>query len=334
MSRVNNDVLLEVKNLNMSFVSKVETTHAIRDVSFQVKKGETYGLMGESGCGKSTVCKCILQILAKTAVIESGEIIYKGEDLLKLSDNQMNRIRGREIGMIFQEPMTSLNPVIKIRDQIFQQFPAGWSREKKNKRAVELLDMVGIPSPDKRMNEYIHQFSGGMRQRAMIAIVLAAEPKLLLADEPTTALDVTIQDQIIRLLQELQKEMDMSIILVTHDLGVVSQMCDRIGVMYAGSIMESSSTVELFGRPKHPYLEGLIHSIPGDNARSGRLKQIVGIPPSLSNLPSGCPFHPRCAYASDICREKMPETKEIFPNHLCRCHLADRLEPMEGLIQL
>ncbi len=329
-----NEVILDVRNLKMSFVSKVETTHAINNVSFQVRKGETFGLVGESGCGKSTVCKCILQLLGKTAVVESGEIFYKGEDLLKLNDNEMNRVRGKEIGMIFQEPMTSLNPVLTIRDQIFQQFPKDWPKEQKKKRSIELLDLVGIPSPEKRLDEYIHQFSGGMRQRAMIAIVLAAEPKLLLADEPTTALDVTIQDQIIRLLLDLQKEMHMSIILVTHDLGVVSQMCDRVAVMYAGSIMESGSTVELFGRPKHPYLEGLINSIPGDEGRTGRLKQIVGIPPSLSNLPSGCPFHPRCSYADENCRHQMPSTAEILPEHFCCCHHAAELEPMKGLITL
>lgn len=331
---MDNDTVLEVKNVKMSFVSKVETTNAVNNVSFIVKKGECFGLVGESGCGKSTVCKLILRLLSRTARIESGEIIYKGQDLLSLTEPQMRRIRGKEIGMIFQEPMTSLNPVLTIKQQIFEQFPKSMSKEKKTKRAIELLGLVGIPSPEKRLNEYIHQFSGGMRQRVMIAIVLAAEPKLLIADEPTTALDVTIQDQIIRLLMKLQKEMDMSIILVTHDLGVVSQMCDRIAVMYAGSVMETGSTVELFGRPRHPYLEGLINSIPGDEGNTGKLKPIVGIPPSLSCLPEGCPFNPRCAYAVDICGHKMPEMTETLEGHFCRCHRSGELKNMKGLITI
>ena len=329
------DAILQMEHLRMHYVTKTEIVKAVEDVGFVVHSGETFGLVGESGCGKSATCRSILRLLPPVGKVLGGSIYYKGRDLLTLTESQMRAVRGKEIGMIFQEPMTALNPVLKIKEQMFEQFIGrDMSNREKTDRAVEMLRLVGIPSPERRLEEYIHQYSGGMRQRAMIAITLASNPSLLLADEPTTALDVTIQDQIIKLINGLKEKMGTSIILVTHDLGVISQMCDRVAVMYAGTIVEMTDTVTLFGKPRHPYTEGLIHSIPGDSARRGKLESISGMPPDLTNLPPGCPFLPRCKYAEGICARELPPLETAEPGHCVRCHFWKKLSGAQGLIDL
>jgi oligopeptide/dipeptide ABC transporter ATP-binding protein len=307
---------------------------AVDGVSFNLRKGETFGLVGESGCGKSATCRSIIRLVRQPGRIVSGSIQYKGKDIVRLPEEEMRKLRGKEIGMIFQEPMTALNPVLKIKEQIFEAFEGKkMTKGEKYKKAIELLKLVGIPAPETRIEEYAHQFSGGMRQRVMIAIVLAAEPEVLLADEPTTALDVTIQDQIIKLMNNLKEKLGMSVILVTHDLGVVAQMCDRLAVMYAGYIMEITDTVTLFSTPRHPYTYGLLSSLPTGNEKGARLEPIQGAPPDLSNLPPGCPFAPRCHFADVKCMETMPDLKEIAPGHLSRCHYIEKMDGIHGLIE-
>ena len=304
-------------------------------VSFQVFQGETFGLVGESGCGKSQTLRSILGLLKQPGRITGGAIRYKGADIAKMSQRELQKIRGKEISMIFQEPMTALNPVLRIRSQMYEAFEGEkLSKEEKRRRAIELLKLVGIPSPETRLDEYPHQFSGGMRQRAMIAIALGARPKLLLADEPTTALDVTIQDQIMKLLNQLKQELGMSIILVTHDLGVIAQMCDRVAVMYAGQIVEMTDTVTLFSRPRHPYTYGLMGSLPNEETAGTTLEAIKGSPPNLAHLPEGCPFSPRCKYACDLCRRERPALTEVEPGHLARCHRLDVTASFQGLIEV
>ena len=319
----------------MAFPSKRETVRAVDGVSFQVFQGETFGLVGESGCGKSQTLRSILGLLKQPGRITGGEIRYKGADIAKMSQRELQKIRGKEISMIFQEPMTALNPVLRIRSQMYEAFEGEkLSKEEKRRRAIELLKLVGIPSPETRLDEYPHQFSGGMRQRAMIAIALGARPKLLLADEPTTALDVTIQDQIMKLLNLLKQELGMSIILVTHDLGVIAQMCDRVAVMYAGQIVEMTDTVTLFSRPRHPYTYGLMGSLPNEETAGTTLEAIKGSPPNLAHLPEGCPFSPRCKYACDLCRRERPALTEVEPGHLARCHRLDVTASFQGLIEV
>ena len=327
--------LLEVRDLHVAFPSKRETVRAVDGVSFQVFQGETFGLVGESGCGKSQTLRSILGLLKQPGRITGGEIRYKGADIAKMSQRELQKIRGKEISMIFQEPMTALNPVLRIRSQMYEAFEGEkLSKEEKRRRAIELLKLVGIPSPETRLDEYPHQFSGGMRQRAMIAIALGARPKLLLADEPTTALDVTIQDQIMKLLNQLKQELGMSIILVTHDLGVIAQMCDRVAVMYAGQIVEMTDTVTLFSRPRHPYTYGLMGSLPNEETAGTTLEAIKGSPPNLAHLPEGCPFSPRCKYACDLCRRERPALTEVEPGHLARCHRLDVTASFQGLIEV
>ncbi len=327
--------ILQVENLEMHFVQKNKRIKAINDVSFYVHKGETFGFVGESGCGKSATCKTILRLLPENGEVVRGSILYNGINLLEQSEKQMRKIRGKEIGMIFQEPMTALNPVLKIKEQMYEQFlGSDMTEQQKHDKAIEMLRLVGIPSPETRLNEYIHQYSGGMRQRAMIAVTLAAEPKLLLADEPTTALDVTIQDQIIRLIEALKEKLGMSMILITHDLGVVSEMCDRVAVMYAGSIVEMADTQTLFAYPRHPYTEGLMQSLPKDNGERGKLNPIQGMPPDLSRLEEGCSFFPRCKYASKVCGTTVPQLREIAQEHWVGCHHAEHMEHAIGLICL
>ena len=326
--------ILEITDLKTYFFLKDATVKAVDGVSFSVKPGETFGLVGESGCGKSATCRSILRLIHQPGRIVGGSINYKGKDLVKLSDEQMRKIRGKEIGMIFQEPMTALNPVLRIKEQIYESFQGmNMSKEQKYKRAIELLRLVGIPMPEERIEQYAHQYSGGMRQRAMIAIVLAAKPKILLADEPTTALDVTIQDQIIKLLNSLKESLGMSVILVTHDLGVVSQMCDRLAVMYAGYIMEITDTITLFSTPRHPYTHGLLSSLPTGKEKGSKLEPIQGAPPDLGNLPPGCPFAPRCKFIGEKCTKLLPEMKEVAPGHMSRCHYIEKMENVKGLIE-
>ena len=327
--------LLDGSDLHVAFPSKRETVRAVDGVSFQVFQGETFGLVGESGCGKSQTLRSILGLLKQPGRITGGEIRYKGADIAKMSQRELQKIRGKEISMIFQEPMTALNPVLRIRSQMYEAFEGEkLSKEEKRRRAIELLKLVGIPSPETRLDEYPHQFSGGMRQRAMIAIALGARPKLLLADEPTTALDVTIQDQIMKLLNQLKQELGMSIILVTHDLGVIAQMCDRVAVMYAGQIVEMTDTVTLFSRPRHPYTYGLMGSLPNEETAGTTLEAIKGSPPNLAHLPEGCPFSPRCKYACDLCRRERPALTEVEPGHLARCHRLDVTASFQGLIEV
>ena len=326
--------LLEVKDLRVAFPGKWETVRAVDGVSFQVFQGETFGLVGESGCGKSQTMRSLLGLLKSPGQVTGGQILYRNQDIAKMSQKELRKIRGREISLIFQEPMTSLNPVLRLRKQLYEAFEGeDLTKEERERRAIELLKLVGIPSPETRLDEYPHQFSGGMRQRAMIAIALGARPRLLLADEPTTALDVTIQDQIMKLLNQLKQELGMSIILVTHDLGVIAQMCDRVAVMYAGQIVEMTDTVTLFSRPRHPYTYGLMGSLPSEDTAGSALEAIGGSPPNLAHLPEGCPFAPRCKYATDICRRERPEAAQVEPGHWIRCHHPEITQTFQGLIQ-
>lgn len=332
---MSNPALLEVKNLYMHYhISDQEIVKAVSDVSFSVYEGETFGFVGESGCGKSATCRSLLRLIKPPGEILSGEILYKGQDILQLSPRAMQQFRGRQMSMIFQEPMTALNPVMKIRDQITDALYFLKNRKTEaNEYAVDLLRRVGIPLPEERIKEYPHQFSGGMQQRAMIASALGPKPGLLLADEPTTALDVTIQDQIIKLINNLRDELKMSVILVTHDLGVVAQMCDRLAVMYAGRIMEMTDTVTLFSKPRHPYTYALLGSIPTRANRGKKLEPITGAPPNLAHLDPGCPFKPRCRYAEPVCGEELPEIQELEPGHWSRCHFLDKAESFQGVIE-
>ncbi len=312
--------ILEVKNLRTSFFTEEGEVRAVEDISFDVYRGKTIGIVGESGCGKSVTSLSIMRLIqSPPGKIIGGQILYEGRDLLTLDPAAMRKIRGNEISMIFQEPMTSLNPVFTIGDQIseaialHQDLP---KREVRNK-AIEMLKLVGIPSPDKRIDDYPHQLSGGMRQRVMIAMALSCNPNVLIADEPTTALDVTIQAQILDLLRELQAKVGMAIILITHDLGVVAEMADEVVVMYAGRIAEQGTVSEIFKNPKHPYTRGLLNSIPTltkdptGKVKKKRLETIPGIVPNLLHLPQGCRFQERCPYVIDQCRGKEPDLRQI-----------------------
>lgn len=326
------EVLLEVKNLHTDFISGDKTVQAVNDVSFSILKGEVFGLIGESGCGKSVTCRSLIQLVKEPGKITGGEIIYKGQNLVGLSTKEMQKIHGKEIGMIFQDPMTTLNPVMSIGEQIVEAIKdESLSKKEKNERAEELLRLVEIPSPKERLSNYAHQFSGGMRQRAMIAIALASNPHLLLADEPTTALDVTIQAQIIKLLRKLKNDLDMSMVLVTHDLGVASQLCDHMAVMYAGRIMETADTATIFEKPRNPYTYGLMRAIPSIDRKGDELYSIEGMPPNLDDMPSGCPFSPRCEFCEAICKEKVPELVEVEPGHYSRCHCIDKMMDILGV---
>lgn len=302
--------LLKVNNLKICFHTYLGKVEAVRGISFEIMPGETVGIVGESGCGKSVTAQALLRLIpTPPGEIESGEIFFQEKELLNAPKKFMKQIRGKEIGMIFQDPMTSLNPTMRIGKQIMeglcrhQKLP----KQEAHKRALELLQLVEISNPEKRITQYPHEFSGGMRQRIMIAIALACNPKLLIADEPTTALDVTISAQILELMKTVQKKMGTSIILITHDLGVVAGMCDRVLVMYAGQIVESGSITEIFRNPLHPYTKGLLRSIPRlDMDRSTTLTPIFGTPPNLLNPPSGCAFCPRCESAMRICQQKEP----------------------------
>jgi peptide/nickel transport system ATP-binding protein len=300
---------------------------AVDGVSWDVAEGETVALVGESGCGKSVSALSIMRLVSEPAGrIESGEIVYKGRDLLTLSEPEMQHMRGREIAMVFQEPMTSLNPVLTIARQITETLEQhqGADRQTAERRALELLEMVGIADPKRRLRQYPHQLSGGMRQRVMIAVALACNPKLIIADEPTTALDVTIQAQILELMHEMKDKFGMAIMLITHAMGVVAETCQRVTVMYAGKVVEEAPVEALFGDPRHPYTQGLIRSIPRiDRAvsRQARLESIQGTVPSLLNPPPGCRFAARCKYAMDICTQGIPPLKEVAPGHRVACVL-------------
>jgi oligopeptide/dipeptide ABC transporter ATP-binding protein len=314
--------LLAVDGLHVRFWTRRGTIHAVNGVSFEIAPGETLGIVGESGCGKSVTSLALLGILPRAGRAVAGTATFDGRDLLKLSDRQLRQIRGREISMIFQDPMTSLNPVMTVGRQIREALETHFdlSRKEAGARAVELLDHVGIPSARSRVRDYPHQFSGGMRQRAMIAMALATEPKLLIADEPTTALDVTIQAQILDLLRELVREQQTALILITHDLGVVAGMCERVHVMYGGMFMETGSAEQLFATPRHPYTLGLLESIPRlDASRRAKLKPIPGAPRDMLSPPAACPFQPRCRFEVDLSRQEVPQLAEIEPGHKVAC---------------
>jgi oligopeptide/dipeptide ABC transporter ATP-binding protein len=316
--------LLEVEDLRTYFKTRSGDVHAVDGVSFSVDRGKTLGIVGESGCGKSVTALSIMGLLVPAARIESGSIRFDGRDLTKLSERELEDVRGRQISMIFQDPMTSLNPTITIGTQLTEtmQRHLDISHDAARKRAVELLEEVHIPNARQRLEDYPHRYSGGMRQRVMIAIALSCNPKLLIADEPTTALDVTVQAGILDLLEELRDEHEMSMIIITHDMGVVAEAADDIAVMYAGQIVEQASAEELFDHPEHPYTEALLGALPqleGEGVREGRLTAIPGRPPDLLNPPATCRFAPRCKYAgTDSCTEVAPELREIRAGHLVR----------------
>jgi len=320
-NRAATEPLLEVQDLRVQFFMPRSTIKAVDGITFAIRKQETFGLVGESGSGKSVTCRAILRLVHPPGRIIGGKILYNGRDLLSVPEREMSAIRGREIAMIFQDPMTALNPVLRIRDQILETLNnnSRSSGRTNLERAVELMKLVGIPAPERRLQEYPHQFSGGMRQRVMIAIALSRSPHLLLADEPTTALDVTIQDQVLKLLLQIQRERGMSLVLVTHDLGIVAQTCDRVAVMYAGRIMELADTLTLFQNPHHPYTLGLMDSLPSRRVAGRRLRPIPGAPPNLAEVPPGCAFHPRCQYRTEECTMDVPQLRLVGPNHFSAC---------------
>lgn len=322
--------ILKVNNLSTSFFTHAGEVKAVRGISFDLKKGEALGIVGESGSGKSVSMFSMMRLLVDTGKIVSGSIIFDGQEITALKEKNMKEIRGNNISMIFQDPMTSLNPVLKIETQMIEplRLHKGLSRGEARKVAVEMLRLVGIPSPEKRLRQYPHEFSGGMRQRVMIAMALSCQPKLLIADEPTTALDVTIQAQILELLKDLREKLNTSIILITHDLGIVADICDKVNVMYGGCIVEKGTTRDIFNKSSHPYTWGLLESVPNPKTLAReRLKPIDGQPPDLLNPPKGCPFAPRCNYAMEVCLSKMPEEFKINETLQSACWLNHPLAP-------
>lgn len=320
--------LLEVKDLHTSFSTLSKKVRAVRGVSFRLREGETIGIVGESGCGKSVMAKSLTRLLPSvSSKIEGGEVYYKGENLLLKKESELRKIRGKEIGMIFQDPMTSLNPTIRIEDQIIEGYALHYPHATKGEmkeRALALLKRVGVSDAESRMTQFPHELSGGMRQRVMIAIAMISSPKILIADEPTTALDVTIQAQILGLLKEIQKKDRMSIVLITHDFSIVAGFCDRVLVMYAGRIVESAPVEELFRAPKHPYTRRLLNSIPRLDLSSNRhLYSIHGSPPDLSAKIKGCSFAKRCPHAMHLCHDGNPKCIEVGPDHQTSCWLFD-----------
>ncbi len=315
--------LLEVKNLKTQFFTQDGVVHAVNDISYELSPGETLGIVGESGSGKSVGVMSVMRLIPMPpGKIVGGEVLFEGTDLLKVSEDEIRSIRGNKIAMIFQDPMTSLNPVLTIGKQISEavQLHLGMDKKQAKQRTIELLEMVGIPSAEQRFDNYPHQFSGGMRQRAMIAMGLSCNPQLLIADEPTTALDVTIQAQIVDLVNRLREEIGMAIIWITHDLGVVAGIADRVIVMYGGRIVEEAPVVELYQNPRHPYTLGLLGSIPRlDEDRPEKLESIDGLPPDLVDYPKGCPFYARCHYRIDQCQEAPPPLVSVGPGHQSAC---------------
>src|SRR5512139_2190653 len=316
--------LLSVKNLKTHFYSAGKTVRALDGVTFEIEEGGAYGLVGETGCGKSVTALSILRLIpSPPGRIVDGEIRFKGRDILRLSEDEMRSTRGKEISMIFQEPMTSLNPVFRIGDQMAEviMLHQGLERARATENAVRMLERVHIPDATRVVRQFPHQLSGGMRQRVMIAMELSCHPSLLIADEPTTALDVTIQAQILRLIKEMKKELHTSILLITHDLGIIAEMCDRVAVMYAGSIVEEASVEEIFEHPQHPYSQGLWGAIPHIDEEKKTLAVIPGMVPDLSNPPAGCKFHPRCRFRFDPCDKLPPPLFQVSPSHFVSCYL-------------
>ena len=326
--------ILEVKDLQTSFLTSSGEVKAVRGVSFFVNKGESVGIVGESGSGKSVTSLSVMQLLVGTGKIIGGRVKLNGRELVGLSPKEMRSVRGKEVAMIFQDPMTSLNPLIPVGEQVGEML---WSHDKslskaqREERVIDLFRMVRIPEPETRLKSFPHEFSGGMRQRVMIAMALACKPDLLIADEPTTALDVSIQDQILKLMRSIQKEMGMSIMFITHDLGVVAELCSRVLVMYGGLIMEEANIYDVFENPLHPYTMGLIASIPDINQdKSKKLQPIIGSPPDMIHPPEGCPFAPRCPYACRICLHQLPPVFSAGEGHKSRCWLLAEDAPSSG----
>jgi oligopeptide transport system ATP-binding protein len=325
--------LLEVRDLRTYFETEDGTVKAVDGISFALRRGETLGIVGESGSGKSVTNLSIIRLIPNPpGKIVSGEVVFNGQDLLLLSTEQVRRIRGRRIAMIFQDPMTSLNPFMKISRQLMEvtQLHLGHTRTQAYEHAIKMLETVGIPDARGRIDSYPHEFSGGMRQRVMIAMALSCEPELLIADEPTTALDVTIQAQILELIKKLKQETGTSVILITHDLGVVAGMTDHVIVMYAGKVFEQASTAELFSRPGNPYTKGLLRSVPDPTDEQGQLYQIPGLPPDVAHLPPGCPFAPRCERAEEICQREFPPFVQLNADHSSLCHFAREVYAESG----
>ena len=315
------DPVLRAQDLHVEFVTTHGVVQAVDNVSFTLYAGEAFGLVGASGCGKRVTLRSLIGLVSAAHVRTGGHVYYGGQDLLALKERALRRVRGRQISMIFQDPMTSLNPVLRVEEQIDEALRRHTTlgRSERSARVVELLRLVGIPLPERRRREYPHQFSGGMRQRVLIAIALACSPRILLADEPTTALDVTIQDQILKLLTRLRKELGMSIILVSHDLGVIVQTCARVAVMYAGQIVEMATTRDLLARPRHPYTVGLLQSLPDVHAPTRYLRPIAGAPPTLVDPPSGCRFYERCPLRVEQCRTWESSLLDVETNYVVRC---------------
>ena len=323
--RMSKNNLLEIKDLAIHYIAEDGTVRAVEDMSLEVGKGETLGLVGETGAGKTTTALGIMQLVPDPpGKIVSGEIIFEGEDLLKKNQQELRKVRGNKISMIFQDPMTSLNPVMTVGDQIGEVIKLHQKVNAKEAwaKAQEMLETVGIPG--ERAKDYPHQFSGGMRQRVVIAIALACNPALLIADEPTTALDVTIQAQVLELMKKLKEEFKTSMIMITHDLGIVADVCDKVAIMYAGKVVEYTDKRKLFTNPKHPYTLGLFNSIPNIEEDEDRLKPIKGLMPDPTNLPSGCPFHPRCPKATAECSKRVPKKTEVEPGHYVNCLLYEK----------
>jgi oligopeptide transport system ATP-binding protein len=318
--------LLEVKNLRTVFSTYAGEVSALNDVNFDVGYGEAIGIVGESGSGKSVTMLSVMRLLSENGKVKQGDILFDGKNLLQLKEGEMQKLRGNEIGMIFQDPMTSLNPVFTIGDQLIEAILRHnkISKADAKARALEVLGLVGIPNPERRLKQYPHEFSGGMRQRAMIAMSLACEPKLLIADEPTTALDVTIQAQILELMKDLRDKINMAIILITHDLGLVADICERVVVMYGGTIVEKGTTNDIFYNPRHPYTMGLLKCMPRLNMEKERLNPIDGQPPDMIKPPKGCPFVGRCPNAMEICAVQKPKFKEVSEGHGTACWLLEK----------
>ena len=325
--------LLEVRNLRTYFETDDGVVKAVDNISFHLTRGETLGIVGESGSGKSVTNLSIIRLVpSPPGKIVSGEVLFNGADLMALSDNAIRKIRGRRIAMIFQDPMTSLNPFMKISRQLMEmtELHLGHTKEQARAHAIRMLETVGIPDARERADSYPHEFSGGMRQRVMIAMALSCEPELLIADEPTTALDVTIQAQILELIKKLKSETGTSVILITHDLGVVAGMTDHVIVMYAGKIFEQARTTELFALPGNPYTKGLLRSVPDPTDEQGKLYQIPGLPPDVAHLKPGCPFAQRCDYTQDICRREFPPFVQLNSDHYSLCHFAREVYTESG----
>ena len=319
------EYLVDIKNERLSFFTPAGEVKALNDVSIHLREGEVLGIVGESGSGKSVTAYSLMGLTAYPGRLIGGSLEFNGHQIDQMTDKEMRKIRGNEISIIFQDPMTSLNPVYTIGNQIMEAVLLHTDKKKAEarERAKELLELVGINEPEKRLKQYPHELSGGMRQRVMIAMALACEPKLLIADEPTTALDVTIQAQILDLLKELKEEYHTSIVLITHDMGVVATVCSKVAIMYGGLIMECGTSEEVFYHPKHPYTKALLKAIPSLDLKEGeRLQSIAGLPPSLNNPPVGCPFAARCGYAEDRCRKELPEYQEFSENHRAMCFLG------------